>query len=502
MLGNHETTGVLGQVPGKPDQLLGQTQHPTQHRALGIEPTFTQTFHGRSFIAPVTTAISQGIDLIRGQTQRLGHIAHSAGRVVGADHGGQCRAGPAIALEHILQDFFAAFVLEVHINIRWFIAFPGEKTLEQHVHPVGVDLGNAQGKAHRRVSRRASALTKNFFAPSEGDNVLDRKEITLIAQLGDQSQFLVDQPAHLLTRTLRPARANALLGQMTQPRRGRMSIRHQLSWILITQLVEVERATPGNRQRFIKQGLRVQAGENVEAAQMPFAVGVQAQPGVGHRQVMTDRGHGVLQGTPPARMHVHIAAGHRSNLQLPGQAQQIIEAPGVVLATMQLYRQPQAFGENLLQPMALLEIIDRVRHPQRQQPRQRLAEVIAQYLILAFLRAPSGAGDQSAQRLVTLKVLHQQHQFRTVLDANLAADNQRQLHGLRRLPGADDAGQGAFVSDRQGLITLFFRPLKQLKGTGGAALETEVRQAVQLGIFGVHANQPCNHNGPSSPTAR
>ncbi|MNF75224.1 hypothetical protein D3C84_572830 [compost metagenome] len=145
-----------------------------------------------------------------------------------------------------------------------------------------------------------------------------------------------------------------------------MPIGHQLPGILITQLTEVERAASGNGQCFVEQGWRIQTGEHVEAAQMPFTVGVQAQPGVGHRQVMADRGHGVLQGPPAARVHVHIAAGHRWNSQLPGQGRQFAQASCIVLAAMQLHRQPQAFGEDLFQPVPLLKSVDRVRYPQRQ----------------------------------------------------------------------------------------------------------------------------------------
>ena len=55
---------------------------------------------------------------------------------------------------------------------------------------------------------------------------------------------------------------------------------------------------------------------------MPLAIGVQAQTRFGHGDVMTDRGHGVLQGTAPPGVHVHIAAGHGWNLQLSRQSQQ------------------------------------------------------------------------------------------------------------------------------------------------------------------------------------
>ncbi|MNS22629.1 hypothetical protein D3C72_544290 [compost metagenome] len=140
---------------------------------------------------------------------------------------------------------------------------------------------------------------------------------------------------------------------------------------------------------------------------------------------MTDRSHGVLQGTPATGMHVHIAAGHGRNLQLGGQPQHRRQPLLIVLATMQLHRQPQPFAKGLLQPSTLLHVIKRVRHPQHQQPRQRLGEVFAQHLILALLRASSGAGDQAAQRLIARQILHQQHQFRAVFDTHFAADDQR-----------------------------------------------------------------------------
>ncbi|MNM68339.1 hypothetical protein D3C81_798980 [compost metagenome] len=105
--------------------------------------------------------------------------------------------------------------------------------------------------------------------------------------------------------------------------------------------------------------------------------------------------------------------------------------------------------------------------------------------------------------LVTREVLRQQHQLGAVVQAHFAADDQRQVRRPGRLPGADDTGQGALVGDRQGLVAMLAGTLEQLLGTGGATLETEVGQAMQFGVTRrVHANQPCSHNGPSSPRVR
>ena len=54
----------------------------------------------------------------------------------------------------------------------------------------------------------------------------------------------------------------------------------------------------------------------------------------------------------------------------------------------------------------------------------------------------------------------------------------------RRLERAHDAGQRAFVGDRQRAVAAGLGALEQLARAGRAALEAEVRQAVQLGVAG------------------
>ncbi len=233
---------------------------------------------------------------------------------------------------------------------------------------------------------------------------------------------------------------------------------------------------------------------------MPLAIGVQARAGFGHRHVMTDRGHGVLQGPAPARMHMHIAAGHRRDLQAGSQGQALLQMARIVLAAVQVHRQPQAFGEGVLQPLEGGLGVAVFGHPQRQQAGHRLFEVGVQQAVTAFFGAAASQGDQAAQVLIAAEIFDQQHQFRAVFDAHFTADNQRQIHRLRRLPGSYDARQGAFVGDRQGAVALALGTFEQLQRTGRAALETEIGQAMQLGI--AHANQPCSHSPSFCPTQR
>ena len=65
-----------------------------------------------------------------GPAQRFAHIAHGTARSVGDHGGGQCGALAAVALVDILNHFFAALVLKVHIDIWGFVALGGDKALK------------------------------------------------------------------------------------------------------------------------------------------------------------------------------------------------------------------------------------------------------------------------------------------------------------------------------------------------------------------------------------
>ncbi|MNP18579.1 hypothetical protein D3C76_1110670 [compost metagenome] len=253
-------------------------------------------------------------------------------------------------------------------------------------------------------------------------------------------------------------------------------------------------------QRLLQQRRRVQFGQLLQRAQVTLTVGKQHVPRVGHRGVMADRGHGILQGPPPTRVHVHIAAGHRGNVYRRRQRQQLLQTLAVIGAAVQLHGQPQTLAEYFAQPMSRRRVRAAVRHPQRQQALQRTAEILAQQLVLALLRPTPAQGNQLAQCLIPGQILRQQHHLGPGLDLHFTANNQRQADFPRHLPGADDAGQGALIGNGQGFITMAFGPLEQLAGARRPALETEVGQAVQFCIPTAHANHPCSSSGPASPT--
>src|SRR5690606_23420439 len=371
---------------------------------------------------------------------------------------------------------------EVDVDVRWFVALPGDEALEQHAHQRGVDLGHAQGVADHRVGGRAAALAQDPARAGEADDVVDGQEVGLVAQFGDQGEFLLDQLPGLGADALRPAPACAFLDQVAQPAGGVVAGRHQFVRVLVPEvLAQVEAAAPGDADGFGQQVFGVDGRQGAAAAQVALAIGEQQVPGLGHGDVVADRGHGVLQGAPAAHVHVDVAGGDQGQAKAPAGCAQLPQ-PGLVVGTaVQLDRQPGAAGEGGPDPGGLPVVDLRAGYPQCEQAVGGL-EVLAQQAVFALLRPAAGPGDEAAQGGVAGRVLDQEHQLRPVPDLHFAAHDQPHAVAFGGLERADDAGQRALVGDRQGLVAEPGRAFEQLGRDRGAALEAEGGQAVELRV--------------------
>ncbi len=169
----------------------------------------------------------------------------------------------------------------------------------------------------------------------ETHDVVDGEEVAFVLELGNELQFRLDKFARLLGRAIRPAPARALLGQHSQPAGRRLPGRYQLVRVLIAQLLEIEGAALGNAQRLAQQYGRIEFAQLLVWPQMPFAIGKQTESGLGHGDVMAHGGEGVLQGTPAAGMHMHIASRHGRYIQFACQLLQAFQTLRIVRPAMQ-----------------------------------------------------------------------------------------------------------------------------------------------------------------------
>ena len=61
----------------------------------------------------------------------------------------------------VLDDLLAVLVCEVDVDVGDFVAFLGEKALEEQIHADRIDGGDAERVADRRVGRRAAPLRQD-----------------------------------------------------------------------------------------------------------------------------------------------------------------------------------------------------------------------------------------------------------------------------------------------------------------------------------------------------
>ena len=111
--------------------------------------------------------LGQPVDPLGGMPRALADVADGGTGAIG-DHFGR-HAGPlaAVFLVEILQHFLAALVLEVDVDVGGFVPLAADEPLEQHVHPLRIDGGDAQAIADGRVGRRTAALAENAATAGE-----------------------------------------------------------------------------------------------------------------------------------------------------------------------------------------------------------------------------------------------------------------------------------------------------------------------------------------------
>ncbi len=361
----------------------------------------------------------------------------------------------------------------------------------------GVDLGDAERVADRRVRRRAAALAQDALRARERDDVVDGEEIGLVLQFGDQRELVLDQLADLrVQRDAAIPSRQAFLGELAQMRCGRLAFRHDLLRVFVAQLVQRERAALRDRDRFREQRRRVDRRKTRARAQVPLAVRVQREAAFGERLLHADRGERVLQRAPRADVHVDVARG---DPRQSGHARERLgarEPDTVAGAGEELDGEPRAAGKSGCDPAGGGERLGVVGlalaqrgfrgHPQREQPVGERRDVVAAKRVAALRRVAPAAGDQLRQVAVARAIGDEQHDLHAVDERHLAADHERQAGFLRRKMRADDTGERAFVGDRERRIAQRLRPVNELVRMRRAAQEREVRQAVELGVRGEH----------------
>ena len=138
---------------------------------------------------PGVKRLGDGVDRRGREAERLGHLAHRGSRAVGdhvADHGRVVGAVPAVdVLDHLL----ATVDVEVDVDVGKGARLVDE-ALEEELVLDGIDLGDAQGVGHDRVTGAPPPLADDVFRSRVFHQVPDDQEE--LGQVGavDDSQLV------------------------------------------------------------------------------------------------------------------------------------------------------------------------------------------------------------------------------------------------------------------------------------------------------------------------
>ena len=141
---HHHPAGVDAEVPREVLDLVGERDDLLRD-VLDV--------HGRDAPPPVDL-LAPGVLLAGRVSEGFGDVAHGGAGPVGDDVGDLRGVVPAVGVVDVLDDLLPSPGLDVDVDVRGAVAFGGEEPLEQQPPPDGIDVGDPEGVADRRVRRR------------------------------------------------------------------------------------------------------------------------------------------------------------------------------------------------------------------------------------------------------------------------------------------------------------------------------------------------------------
>ena len=443
-----------------------------QGRAVRIESGLTD-----QLTAPAVMGNQLGQTIQAGgrNPQRLSHFTDSRPVAV-ADHIGHHGGALApILLIHVLDHFFPAVVLDVQVDVGRLGPLPGQKTLEKEVDLGRVHAGDPQSEADHRIGGRPPALTEDAVTAAVLDDLVHGQEVAFVLQFPDQLQLLL-QLWNLAPELLAQAAGSPFEGPLPQVLAGGLALRQSLQRITVTQLPQREgtagRHLPGPLDRLRIVGKK--RSQFTPALQGVLVVGWDDPPGGGERHAFPDAGQNVLQAAPLGRVIEDLHGGHRGQLEPVGQFPEPDLRQHFFRSTVPGDQDVESILESCLELLqnrfrSGFRIRSRMgpAAPEGNQPGAGTADFPPLQLELSFGGTQMSVGQQAAEIAVAFPVPDQQHDLRSVPEADLGSDNQVDTQPAGANMGSDNPVDAVAIGERQGRNALAETGFDQLLGMAG-----------------------------------
>jgi hypothetical protein len=152
-----------------------------------------------------------------GVTQRLGDVADRRLRPVADDVGDLRGVLAAVQPVDVLDGLLAPVGLDVDVDVRRLATLGSQEPLEHQSVEDGIDGGDLQRVADRRVGRRSPALAEDRALAAEPGDVPDDEEVAGKVQLLDDGQLMLELLVSLMLVLLAgEALGRAGVGELAQ----------------------------------------------------------------------------------------------------------------------------------------------------------------------------------------------------------------------------------------------------------------------------------------------
>ncbi len=197
--------------------------------------------------------VAERDDDILGEAEDLGGLADRRARAIGRHRRRETRALAPVALIDVLDHLFALLVLEIDVDVGRLVALGRDETLEQEIEFGGIDLGDPEAIADRRIGRRAAPLAQDAARLGVAHDVVHGEEIGRVFQVADQREFVIERLAHIGGNAVGIARPRARLGEGFERGLRRREAFAQLRGIIIGEIVEAEGKAGEEMDRLLRR---------------------------------------------------------------------------------------------------------------------------------------------------------------------------------------------------------------------------------------------------------
>ena len=208
-VGEHHASRVNSEVPGKLHYFQGEFDNG------GGNLVFVAGEQGTVAL----DLLRPNILLTRAVTERFGHIAHRKFGAITDDVGYLRGVVPAVFCVDVLDDLFAPGRIKIDVDVGFFVAHAGEKTLEGEFVEDGVDGGYSEQVTDGAVGGRTATLTEDAAPASKIDDVVHDQKVAGKVFGFDHLEFAFDA-GPILWRELYSAARGALPDQLAEPTHG------------------------------------------------------------------------------------------------------------------------------------------------------------------------------------------------------------------------------------------------------------------------------------------